>query len=115
MDNNLMICGTIEVSDSEVILIPNREVKNLTNTGTYRLIIASNVQASTNLPVVVQTAIGNIPLICKYGNTVYANQLKTRYNYVIGYGSENDNYENGQFVIFNKICPRSVISTAESV
>lgn len=115
MDNNLMLCGNIEVNDSEVILVPNREVKNLTNVGTYRLIIASNVSSSANLPVFIKTAIGNIPLICKYGNTVYANQLRTRYNYIVGYGSENDNYENGQFVVFNKIFPKSVISTAESV
>ena len=115
MCNDLMICSNVEVSENEVVLIPNREVKNLTNTGTYRLIIASNVSSTANLPVFIQTAIGNIPLICKYGNTIYANQLKTRYNYIVGYGSENDNYENGQFVVFNKICPKSVVSTVESV
>ena len=115
MCNDLIICSSVEVSESEVVLIPNREVKNLTNTGTYRLVIASNVSSTANLPVFIRTAIGNIPLICKYGNTIYANQLKTRYNYVVGYGSQNDNYENGQFVVFNKICPRSVVSTVESV
>ena len=115
MCNDLMICSNVEVSESEIVLIPNREVKNLTNTGTYRLVIASNVSSTANLPVFIQTAIGNIPLICKYGNTIYANQLKTRYNYIVGYGSENDNYENGQFVVFNKICPKSVVSTVESV
>lgn len=115
MDNNLMICSNVVVSDNEVVLVPNREVKNVINTGTYRLVIASNVAASANLPVYIQTAIGNIPLICKYGNTIYANQLRTRYNYIVGYGNENENYENGQFVVFNKICPKSTISPTESV
>ena len=32
MCNDLMICSNVEVSESEVVLIPNREVKNLTNT-----------------------------------------------------------------------------------
>ena len=46
MCNDLMICSNVEVSESEVVLIPNREVKNLTNTGTYRLVIASNVSST---------------------------------------------------------------------
>ena len=53
MDNNLMICSNVVVSDNEVILVPSREVKNVINTGTYRLVIASNVAASANLPVYI--------------------------------------------------------------
>ena len=88
----------------------------MTNAETYRFVIAVNVQSSENAPVFIRVGNIDIPVLCKYGNTMYANQLRTRYNYAIGYGNANTNYENGQFVIFNGVCPRSYpIGVVESV
>lgn len=108
-------CNTIYISnvtttDTGVVLIPNREVKNLTNIECYGLVICCNAAATANLPVFIQTTLGNIPVLCKAGNTVYANQLKTRMRYTIMYGNENAGYADGQFVIQNCICPRSTIA-----
>lgn len=38
---------------------------------------------------------------------MYANQLKKRVNYSIMYGNQNENYTEGQFVVQDKVCPRS--------
>lgn len=97
---NVIICSNSTTTTTGVILIPNGTIKNLTNTGNYRLILACNIpNATSNLPVFIQTASGNIPVLCKYGNTIYANQLNKRVNYPIGYGNANSNYTLGQFVI----------------
>ena len=111
-----MNCNTIYVSNvdttaTEVILIPNQEVKNLVNCGCYRLIICCNGTATANLPVFIQTAIGNIPVLCKAGNTIYSSQLQKRRNYGIMYGNENDNYVEGQLVIQDRVNPRSQVIT----
>ena len=107
-----MDCNTIKVSNAEttqttVVLIPNREIKTLENTGCYRLIICCNATATANLPVFIQVNGISIPVICKAGNVVYSSQLKKRVNYGIMYGNENPNYTNGQFVIQDRICPRA--------
>lgn len=104
MNCKTMYISNVATDDTSVILIPNKEVKNLVNTGNYRLIIACNVEATSNLPLFIQTANGNIPVLCKYGNELLANQVNKRVNYPIGYGNENSNYENGQFVILSCNC-----------
>lgn len=104
MDCNTIICSNATTTDTGVVLVPNKEIKNLTNTGNYRLIIACNVEATANLPVFIQTTLGNIPVLCKYGNQIIANMLNKRINYPIGYGNENPNYTEGQFVILSCGC-----------
>lgn len=104
-----MNCKTIFISsvtttDTGVILIPSKTIKNLINTGNYRLIVACNVEATSNLPLFIQTSAGNIPVLCKYGNELLANQINKRVNYPIGYGNQNTNYTNGQFVILSCNC-----------
>ena len=111
MNNKTMCISSVTTTDVGVVLIPNREVKNLVNTTCYRLIIACNVDATANLPIYIQTAIGNIPVICEFGNTVYANQLQKRIMYRVGYGNANDNYTEGQFVMRSSICPKSTTTT----
>lgn len=101
---NTIICSNVTTTDTGVILIPNRTIKNLTNTGNYRLVIACNVEASANLPLFIQTTLGNIPVLCKYGNELLANQVNKRVNYPLGYGNQNTNYANGQFVITSCNC-----------
>ena len=105
MNCNTIICSQCEVADNLVVLIPNREIKNLTNTGNYRLIIACNINTpASNYPLAIQVGTNNIPVLCKYGNEVLANQVNKRVNYPIGYGNNNSNYTDGQFVITSCEC-----------
>lgn len=107
-----MNCNTIYVSNAttttdNVVLIPNTAIKTLENCGSYRLVICCNATATSNLPVVIQVNETNIPVLCKAGNEMYANQLQKRVNYGIMYGSDNSNYTNGQFVVQDRVCPKS--------
>lgn len=113
--NNTMYCSSVVTTDTEVILVPNREVKNLTNAGCYGLVICCGAAAAANLPVFIRTAVGDIPVLCKAGNTMYTNQLNTRIRYPIMYGNQNKNYINGQFVITSRVCPRAAATAPESV
>lgn len=113
--NNTMYCSSVVTTDTEVILVPNREVKNLTNAGCYGLVICCGTAAAANLPVFIRTAVGDIPVLCKAGNTMYANQLNTRIRYPIMYGNQNENYINGQFVITSRVCPRAAATAPESI
>lgn len=98
--NNTIICSNLITGTNDVVLIPNRPIKNLTNIGNYRLIIACNIpEATANYPVFIQVGSNNIPVLCKYGNEILANQLNRRINYPLCYGNQNSSYENGQFVI----------------
>lgn len=100
MNCNTIICSNLTTDTDSVVLIPNTPIKNLTNLGNYRLIIACNIPEPTgNFPVEIQVGENNIPVLCKYGNQILANQFNKRVNYPIGYGNENSGYTNGQFVI----------------
>lgn len=105
--NDTMFISSVETTDENVILIPNQEVKTLTNVTCYKIIIACNVEATANLPVLIRTAIGDIPVLCKFANTLYANQLNKRMMYRIGFGTGNDNYPEGHFIIFSNVKPRA--------
>ena len=108
MCNDTIICSSLTTGTNEVVLIPNRAIKTLINTGNYRLIIACNITEPTgNFPVSIQVGENNIPVLCKYGNQVLANQLNRRVNYPIGYGNQNAGYTNGQFVIQSCSCLNS--------
>ena len=103
-----MNCNTIYVSnvinaDDMVVLVPNRDIKTITNCGTYRLIICCNANATSNLPVFIQINGVNIPVLCKAGNTMYSSQLQKRVNYCIMYGNDNSNYPEGQIVVQNRV------------
>ena len=112
MNCNTMYISNVTTTDTGVILVPNQEVKTLTNATCYKLIIACNVEATANLPVFIQTTLGNIPVLCRFANTLYANQLRKRTMYRIGYGNANDNYDLGQFTIQSNVCPKSETVTA---
>ena len=95
-----IICSSTTTTGTGVILVPNQTIKTLNNLSDYRLVLACNIPSPTsNLPVFIQTSIGNVPILCRYGNTLYANQLNKRVNYPICYGNQNTNYTRGQFVI----------------
>lgn len=105
--NNTIYVSSATTGADNVVLIPNRAIKTLENTGCYHLIICCNATATSNLPVFIQVNGVNIPVLCKAGNTVYSSQLQKRVNYSIMYGNKNAGYVNGQFVIQNRLCPRS--------
>ena len=115
MNCNTIYCSNAETTQTTIVLIPNRAIKTLENTGCYRLVICSNATATSNLPVYIQVNGVSIPVLCKAGNVVYANQLQKRTNYGIMYGSENPDYTNGQFVIQDRICPRSTTIPATAI
>ena len=108
--NNTIYVSNVTTTDSGVILIPNRTIKTIINATCYRIVIACNVEATANLPVFIQTELGNIPVLCKFANTLYANQLEKRRMYIIGYGNENTNYTLGQFVIQSNVCPKGAVA-----
>ena len=115
-----MDCNTIYVSNAQttattVVLIPNREIKTLENCGCYRLIICCNATATTNLPVFIQVNGVSIPVLCKAGNDMYANMLQKRVNYSIMYGNDNSLYSNGQFVVQDRVCPKSTSIPATQI
>ena len=94
MDCNTIYISNATTSDNMVVLIPNRAIKTLENAGCYRLIICCNATATANLPVFIQVNGVNIPVLCKAGNTMYANQLQKRVPYAIMYGNQNAGYVN---------------------
>ena len=107
MCNNTIFITKITTTATGVVLIPNRTVlkNNLGNRCSYNLIIACGLNASASLPVFIQTDQGNIPVLDKFANVVYSNQLKNRTRYCVGYGNDNTTvYNLGQFIIFNKLC-----------
>lgn len=95
-----------EESNFDILLIPNRIIKkeNLGDRCKYFLIIGCGLKCTINLPIFVETDDGKIPILDKYGNIVYANQLKTRKRYCIGYGNNNNSYNNGQFILYDCLC-----------
>ena len=107
MNCNTMYISNVTTTDTGVILIPNREVRTLTNATCYQIVIACNVEATSNLSVFIQTALGNVPVLCRFSNTLYANQLEKRTMYRIGYGNANANYTLGQFTMQSNVCPKS--------
>lgn len=120
MCNDTIFITKITTTATGVVLIPNRTVlkNNLGNRCKYNLIIACGLNASASLPVFIQTDQGNIPVLDKYANIVYSNQLKNRTRYCVGYGNDNVAvYELGQFVIFNRLCAgySSTVTTAAAL
>lgn len=102
---NTIVVSTTTTETNEIVLVPNIPIKNVVNLETYRLIIAFNTpDATANYPVAIQVGENNIPLLCKFGNQVLANQLNKRVPYIIGYGNQNEGYVNGQFILFNVKC-----------
>lgn len=105
MNCNTVVCSQCEVLDNLVVLIPNRAITNLTNLGNYRLILACNINTpASNYPIAIQVGDNNIPVLCRYGNEILANQINKRVNYPLCYGNENSSYVNGQFTIPNCNC-----------
>ena len=103
-----ILITNITTTDTGVILIPSTTItaQKLADLNKYRLVISCNLRATANLPVYIQTEIGNIPLWCRYaGNNIFPDQLRTRKCYTIVYGNNNILSSIGQFVLQNCVCP----------
>ena len=112
-----IVCSKSETTDTGVILIPNNSITP-TNLSEYRFIIACNINTPTaNEQLFIQTTAGNVPVLCKFGNELLANQVNKRVNYPLLYGDQNSNYDIGQFVIPSCNClnPRAVVTTPTQV
>lgn len=110
--------SSITTTDTGVILIPSTTItaQKLFDLNKYRLVIACNLKATANLPIYIQTAIGNIPLLCKFaGNNIFPDQLRNRRCYTIVYGNNNVFSSLGQFVLQNCVCPTKGRGTTGSV
>lgn len=100
---NIIISSTT-TTGTGVILVPNTPITP-SNLNRFRLIIACNVNTPTaNEVVYVQTTAGNVPLLCRYGNNLLANQLNKRVPYLVLFGNQNASYANGQFVLASCAC-----------
>ena len=111
-----IICSQTETTDTGVILIPNTPITPA-NLSEYRLIIACNVNTPTaNEQLFIQTSTGNCPVLCKYGNTLLANQVNKRIPYPLLFGDQNASYTTGQFVIESCAClnARGVATSAST-
>lgn len=102
--SNFIYISSVTTTGTGVILVPSTPIASLYNLLTAKLVIKCGLTATANLPVYIQTTLGNIPLLDKYGNNVFAHQLRTRYAYCLGYGNENTAFTEGQFVVFNRLC-----------
>lgn len=114
--NEIKITSLINTTTG-IVLVPARQIinANLMNTGKYRLIIACGLKATGSQPVSIQTASGNIPLLDKFANPIFPNQLRTRKAYCIGFGNRNTTpYPLGQFVLFDNLCCACSSSTITS-
>lgn len=110
-----VICSKSTTTDTGVILVPNVTLTPA-NLSEYRLIIACNINTPTaNRQLFIQTSTGNCPVLCKYGNTLLANQVNKRVSYPLLFGDQNASYTTGQFVIASCACLNSRgVVTAET-
>lgn len=68
------------------ITIPTTDFVNLEN---YCLVIAQSLPTESNvLPVVISNGTDTIPVMCRKGNTIRADQVRTRCRYSITYGND---------------------------
>ena len=100
--------SSITTTATGVVLVPSTTItaSKLFDLNKYKLIIKCNLRATSNLPIYIQTAIGNIPLWCRFaGNNIFPDQLRSRRCYTIVYGNNNVASSIGQFVLQNPVCP----------
>ena len=109
-----ILISKFEEGDFDTVLVPNRTVKkaNLGDRCTYYVIVGCGLKMSKSLPLFIKTDEGAVPILDKFGNRVFSNQLRNRYRYCIGYGNNNDLYEKGQFILYNPLCLPSPTAVA---
>ena len=89
--NRFIKSTKVEISETSTsqflkITIPEISLENLRN---YYLVICQKLPLGSNvLPVIISNGTQLIPLECKKGNYVHADQLKTRVRYNVTYGND---------------------------
>lgn len=109
-----ILISSITTTDTGVILVPSTTITTakLVNLNKYKLIIQCNLKATSNLPVYIQTELGNIPLLCRFAaNNIFPDQLRNRYCYTIVYGNNTTLSSVGQFVLQNSVCSTAGVAT----
>ena len=109
-----ILISSITTTDTGVILVPSTTITaaKLVNLNKYKLIIQCNLKATSNLPVYIQTELGNIPLLCRFAaNNIFPDQLRNRYCYTIVYGNNTTLSSVGQFVLQNSVCSTTGVAT----
>ena len=113
-NNNIYIHKIVNTGET-IELVPNRDIKleNLGDMCYYNLILGCGLQCTESLPLIIGIADAKIPVLDKFGNTVYFNQIKrTRYRWCFSYGNRNELYTVGQFVVHNPLCLPSFVGTS---
>ena len=109
-----ILISSITTTDTGVILVPSTTITTakLVNLNKDKLIIQCNLKATSNLPVYIQTELGNIPLLCRFAaNNIFPDQLRNRYCYTIVYGNNTTLSSVGQFVLQNSVCSTAGVAT----
>ena len=109
-----ILISSITTTDTGVILVPSTTITTakLVNLNKYKLIIQCNLKATSNLPIYIQTELGNIPLLCRFAaNNIFPDQLRNRYCYTIVYGNNTTLSSVGQFVLQNSVCSTAGVAT----
>lgn len=89
--NRLLKSTSVEITGTApnqvlTITIPTITLENLEN---YCLVIAQSLPSDFGtLPVVILNGTTTIPVMCKKGNTLRADQIRTRCRYSITYGND---------------------------
>lgn len=84
---------------TEFVILTDR-MYNLENHMGFKLILCQNIPSvAAALPVFIQINGVNYPLIDKFGNTIRVDELKTRYPYLIVFGTDP-----AHFIALNVCC-----------
>lgn len=94
--------SSITSTDTGIVLIPTNTISStdLINLFKYKLVIPCNLKADSNLPIFIQTELGNIPLLKSIsGNSALPSDIRKMTYYLLVYGNKNSANEFGQFII----------------
>lgn len=99
---SIAVTGTAP-NQSLTITIPTI---TLTNLKEYCLIICQSIPSNAGtLPVVISSGGTTIPVLCRKGNTLRADQIRSRRRYKIVYGNDSEH-----FLIESPVCPTSYVT-----
>ena len=102
--------SSIVQNSTGVVLIPSKTLYPLDNCQNVEMIICTSIPSITTiLPVFISTSIGNLPVLCRIGNSFMIDQLNSRRCYHMAFGN-NPNH----FLIKDCVCPSKRFVTTTS-
>lgn len=103
---NIAVTGTAP-NQSLTITIPTTTLINLKE---YCLITCQSIPSNAGtLPVVISNGTATIPVLCRKGNKLRADQIRSRRKYKVVYGNDTSH-----FLVESPVCPTSYVSTGVS-